>query len=221
MGAALVTVRPPASNTSSSSISPAARFAVPAGTTCARCMTSVRSACECPTRRLDCTRRPTSTWRSRWLVMDRSGESSRSVAGSSTVRSGTCSTATLTIRSTSRTATGLTRSPTSGRCRSGPAWDCVVCCEVLEHTASALVIIANAYRALLHDGVFIMTCAGERRAEHSAFDGGPLRPGEFYRNVSESQLDALVGGCRVRLVVDRCDRPGHPLRSGEMTPATK
>jgi SAM-dependent methyltransferase len=73
-----------------------------------------------------------------------------------------------------------------------PAWDCVVCCEVLEHTASALVIIANAYRALLHGGVFIMTCAGERRAEHSAFDGGPLRPGEFYRNVSESQLDGWL-----------------------------
>lgn len=68
-------------------------------------------------------------------------------------------------------------------------WDCVVCCEVLEHAPSALQLIANAGRALKRTGVFIMTCAGTGRPQHSAIDGGYLRPGEFYRNVTESQLD--------------------------------
>lgn len=69
-----------------------------------------------------------------------------------------------------------------------PEWDCVICCEVLEHTPAALVLIVNAARALRPGGTLICTAAGEGRAEHSAIDGGPLRPGEFYRNVSVEAL---------------------------------
>jgi SAM-dependent methyltransferase len=59
----------------------------------------------------------------------------------------------------------------------------VVCCEVLEHAENADEIVANAARNLKPGGTFVMTCAGPGRAEHSAADGGPLRDGEFYRNV--------------------------------------
>jgi SAM-dependent methyltransferase len=82
--------------------------------------------------------------------------------------------------------------------------DTVVCCEVLEHAENAAAIVENAYRMLAPGGLFIMTCAMEPRAPHSAVDGGPLeriestfqawhpcmyRPvgggaAEFYRNVS-------------------------------------
>jgi SAM-dependent methyltransferase len=62
--------------------------------------------------------------------------------------------------------------------------DTVVCCEVLEHAENAPEIVQNAFRMLAPGGLFLMTCATDPRAPHSADDGGPVRPGEFYRNVS-------------------------------------
>lgn len=61
--------------------------------------------------------------------------------------------------------------------------DAVVCCEMLEHTLKVGTITANAYASLNPGGVFVMTCATEGRAPHSAIDGGPVRADEFYRNV--------------------------------------
>ncbi len=69
----------------------------------------------------------------------------------------------------------------------GPV-DCVICTEVLEHADNAEQIIANAYRSLNRGGVFIMTCGGPGRHEHSAIDGLGLQPGEFYRNVDAETL---------------------------------
>ncbi len=66
--------------------------------------------------------------------------------------------------------------------------DCVVTCEVLEHTRAAGAIISNAYKMLKPGGVFIATMAAPPRAAHSAIDGGGPRPGEYYRNVTEAQL---------------------------------
>lgn len=67
---------------------------------------------------------------------------------------------------------------------------CVVCCEVLEHTADAEAICRNAHRMLQPGGVFILTAGGEGRAPHSAIDGLRLCDGEFYGNVT---IDALTG----------------------------
>lgn len=64
----------------------------------------------------------------------------------------------------------------------------VVCCEVLEHTASAEAICRNAFRMLEYGGYFIVTAAGPGRTPHSAFNGQALREDEFYRNVSEADL---------------------------------
>ena len=66
--------------------------------------------------------------------------------------------------------------------------DTVVCCEVLEHTEDAAGIVGAAHRMLAPGGVLILTCATEPRYPHSAIDGGALRPGEFYRNVSSREL---------------------------------
>lgn len=68
----------------------------------------------------------------------------------------------------------------------------VVCCEVLEHARNAPEICANAYRILAPGGVFLVTAAGTGRAPHSAVDGGRLNPGEFYRNVTETDLRAWL-----------------------------
>lgn len=65
---------------------------------------------------------------------------------------------------------------------------CVVCCEVLEHTTAAEAICRNAFDMLAPGGIFIVTTATTGRAAHSSLDGGPLRPNEFYRNVTEQEL---------------------------------
>lgn len=70
--------------------------------------------------------------------------------------------------------------------------DCVVCCEVLEHTESAPKIVRNAHRNLKAGGVLIVTTATDPRLPHSASDGGALGDGEFYRNVSKRQLQAWL-----------------------------
>ena len=74
-----------------------------------------------------------------------------------------------------------------------PAGSCdtVVCCEVLEHTPVA-PIISSAATWLRPGGFLIATMAGEGRAPHSAVDGGTLRAGEHYQNVtSEEMITAL------------------------------
>lgn len=80
------------------------------------------------------------------------------------------------------------------------AFDLVICTEVLEHTEQAGAIIDNARRLLRPGGVLLLTAAGVGRAPHSAVDGGPLRDGEFYRNVSEAQMRAWLAAFPVALV---------------------
>lgn len=72
-----------------------------------------------------------------------------------------------------------------------PSWpvDVVVCCEVLEHDRDPASLLAKAHEVLRPGGRLIMTCAGVGREPHSAADGGPLRAGEHYANVSRDELD--------------------------------
>lgn len=72
----------------------------------------------------------------------------------------------------------------------------IVCAEVLEHTASARDICRHAAEVLGPGGVLLLTAAGEGRAPHSAVDGGPLRAGEYYRNVTTDDLQEWLGGFR-------------------------
>lgn len=64
----------------------------------------------------------------------------------------------------------------------------VICCEVLEHTPAAEAIVKRVGAILAPDGLFIATMAGEGREPHSAVDGGPLRAGEFYHNISIAEI---------------------------------
>jgi hypothetical protein len=81
---------------------------------------------------------------------------------------------------------------------------CVVCCEVLEHAVTAPVIVSNAGAMLQPGGLLIVTAAGAGRAPHSAVDGGPLRPGEYYRNVEANDLLGwLAGFDHVRVTTNR------------------
>lgn len=69
--------------------------------------------------------------------------------------------------------------------------DTIVCCEVLEHAPLA-PIVASVARWLRPGGILIATMATVGRAPHSAQDGGALRDGEYYENVTaDAMFDAL------------------------------
>lgn len=65
----------------------------------------------------------------------------------------------------------------------GP-FDVAICTSVLEHAPNWREIFAAAFRWLKPGGMFIMTCAGPGWPIHSAEDGGGLREGEYYANIS-------------------------------------
>jgi hypothetical protein len=81
----------------------------------------------------------------------------------------------------------------------------VVCCEVLEHTAAAPVLVHQAWRMLDWQGVAYITAAAPSRAPHSALDGGPVRKGEYYRGVSAEMLVAWLTPFERHAVVEDPD----------------
>jgi hypothetical protein len=71
--------------------------------------------------------------------------------------------------------------------------ECVVCCEVLEHTPAWSTLMARAFAWLEARGVLIVTCAGPGRRQHSAIDGGwSLHRGEHYANVEADHLARVL-----------------------------
>ncbi len=70
-------------------------------------------------------------------------------------------------------------------------FDVVVCAEGFEHAddATCAAICRNALDHLVPGGRFLVTMAGLGRGPHSAVDGGPVRAGEFYRNVNATLLE--------------------------------
>ena len=80
--------------------------------------------------------------------------------------------------------------------------DTVVCCEVLEHTPVA-PIIRSAAAWLRPGGFLIATMATTGRAPHSAVDGGTLRGGEHYQNVTaEEMITALDAAGLLPIIVE-------------------
>jgi predicted methyltransferase len=73
----------------------------------------------------------------------------------------------------------------------GPV-DCVVCCEVLEHTPDAEAITRNAWDSLNAGGTYLVTVACNERAPHSAVDGGPIRAGEYYANIDPDAFTTMA-----------------------------
>lgn len=73
--------------------------------------------------------------------------------------------------------------------------DLVVCCEVLEHCERWKELIQRAAGWLKPYGRLIMTCAGEGRESHSAFDGDKLRTGEYYKNLTCDEIKNQFTSC--------------------------
>ena len=93
--------------------------------------------------------------------------------------------------------------------------DLIVCCEVFEHTPNWKEIIANSYQNLKKGGMAIFTCAGRNRNGHSAIDGLALRPGEYYQNVYEDEMEAVMRQAGFKKVkVDWLPNPGDTRAVG-------
>lgn len=76
--------------------------------------------------------------------------------------------------------------------RSSKEFDIVICAEAFEHTELWRDIIANAYNHLKYGGYFFASCASRDRPAHSAFDGGALRDGEYYKNISPDEMAEVM-----------------------------
>lgn len=82
-------------------------------------------------------------------------------------------------------------------------YDVVVSTETFEHTAVWPEICLTAFKAMKAGGRLILTMAGPGRSQHSAIDGGPLQPSEYYGNVDPEHLKhVLVSAGFKDVVVD-------------------
>lgn len=66
--------------------------------------------------------------------------------------------------------------------------DLVLSVEVLEHAPDPAALVTAAWEMLRPGGRLVVTCATDPRAAHSGSDGGPLLPGEYYRNIPAEEL---------------------------------
>ena len=92
--------------------------------------------------------------------------------------------------------------------------DIVLCLEVLEHCDDLDGIIQVIIDTLDDDNsMALVTCATTGRPEHSAFDGGPLRSGEFYKNVTFAALEKSVKKAGGKIVYKEIDKTCGDLRA--------
>ena len=66
--------------------------------------------------------------------------------------------------------------------------DMVIIAEVFEHSSNWSEILTHSAMWLRPGGKILITCAGPGREPHSAIDGGEVRPGEHYANISQDQI---------------------------------
>lgn len=71
-------------------------------------------------------------------------------------------------------------------------FDVVLYLEVAEHVPVWGEHLRHARDCCANGGALIVTAAAPDRGPHSAVDGGPLRPGEFYAGVDPGVLSASL-----------------------------
>lgn len=81
--------------------------------------------------------------------------------------------------------------------------DLVLCCEVLEHATNPEALMRNVVACAKRGGHVIVTCATIGRVPHSGIDGGALRRGEPYRNITPPELLSWLD--RTRILVSEVD----------------
>ena len=79
-----------------------------------------------------------------------------------------------------------------------PQCDVMVSTEVLEHAPEWERLLTVMCNSIVPDGWLILTCAGTGRKPHAA-DGSPggPHPGEWYRNVTLAEVEAVAAAAGV------------------------
>jgi hypothetical protein len=68
----------------------------------------------------------------------------------------------------------------------------VICCEVFEHTPDWRELLCVAKKWLRLQGRIVITAAGPGRDAHSGIDGGELKPGEWYKTITQRELYVAI-----------------------------
>ena len=108
------------------------------------------------------------------------------------------------------TADVLDLKPTGRAKLSVGQFDVIVYAEVAEHSPDWVDHLDHLTDLLADDGRCIITAAGPTRTPHSGIDGGAVRDGEHYANLTRDELDAALYGIGDRYVIDES---GHDLRA--------
>jgi SAM-dependent methyltransferase len=69
-----------------------------------------------------------------------------------------------------------------------PAYDIVLCTELLEHVKDWPAVLETIWHALVPDGHAFITCASTGRRPHGARGEHDVPPGEHYANVHPDEL---------------------------------
>jgi cephalosporin hydroxylase len=82
--------------------------------------------------------------------------------------------------------------------------DCVVCCEVFEHTPDTEAIVNQMAKLVVPGGIVLISCAGTQRPPHSAVDGKDLPDDEYYAGIDHLVLTEWLkaaGLVNLRLII--------------------
>lgn len=97
--------------------------------------------------------------------------------------------------------------------------DVIVCAEVLEHTAAREALLRQCYEVLRPGGALFITTAGLLRRPHTVNGDGDPEEGEFYANLTQSELSKLLTDVGFSdLTVWSWDRDQHSLFNPVTTP---
>lgn len=89
--------------------------------------------------------------------------------------------------------------------------DVVICCEVFEHTQQWRELVSKSASWLRQSGELLITCAGNGRTPHSHVNGGKLRRGEHYANLTDTLLRDSLVGAGLRAIV--CHQLGEDVQA--------
>lgn len=97
----------------------------------------------------------------------------------------------------------------------GKKYDIILATEVFEHVQYWERIFVTAATHLTKDGAFIFTCASDGRPRHGATGGPYPLPGEWYANVSSSDIEQIVSKLFKEFHVEYRVNPGDAYGYGK------
>ncbi len=95
--------------------------------------------------------------------------------------------------------------------------DCVVSCEVLEHTPHAEALVKRMVDVVAPGGLVLLSCAGRERVPHGV-DGAPLTNGDYYQGLQPEAVSHWLqdgGATQVQVMLARVPEERRVLDPAE------